>query len=151
MARRNLGPLISEHRVKIKKEVKNLLSIAANESVNFFTENFRRQGFLDRSLTKWKKRKKNVDPGRGVLIGKANRGGRGSRLYRSIARGRTTKNEAVIGVKGKAAVYAGVHNAGLRAGRGKGFKMPKRQFIGRSKKLDDKITRLISRRISKIF
>jgi phage gpG-like protein len=26
--------------------------------------------------------------------------------------------------------YAAIHNEGLRAGRGKGFKMPKRQFMG---------------------
>jgi len=30
------------------------------------------------------------------------------------------------------AEYAKVHNEGLRAGRGKGFVMPKRQFIGKS-------------------
>jgi phage gpG-like protein len=36
-----------------------------------------------------------------------------------------------VHVKGKDGVsYAEVHNAGLRAGRGKGFVMPKRRFIG---------------------
>ena len=92
-----------------------------------------------------------MDPGRGVLIGKANKNAIGLRLYRSIVRSRLTDREAVIGIKGGANAYAGVHNSGGRAGRGRGFQMPKRQFIGRSKKLDDKITRLISRRISKIF
>jgi phage gpG-like protein len=32
-------------------------------------------------------------------------------------------------------IYGKVHNDGLRAGRAAGFKMPKRQFAGQSRKL----------------
>lgn len=38
-------------------------------------------------------------------------------------------------------VYAKVHNEGLRAGRGRGFKMPKRQFIGKSQLLNQRINK----------
>ena len=47
--------------------------------------------------------------------------------------------------------YAAVHNEGLRAGRGSGFTMPKRQFIGESKELTDKIQNLIETEITKIL
>lgn len=36
--------------------------------VNFFKQNFRRQGFLDGSLTPWQKRSLNIGQSRGVLI-----------------------------------------------------------------------------------
>ena len=39
--------------------------------------------------------------------------------------------------------YAGVHNDGLRAGRGKGFIMPKRQFIGFNDTTDKIIKEII--------
>lgn len=34
--------------------------------------------------------------------------------------------------------YSAVHNEGLRAGRGRGFRMPKRQFMAHSSKLAEK-------------
>ena len=47
--------------------------------------------------------------------------------------------------------YADVHNEGLMSGRGTGFKMPKRQFMGDSKLLDKKIQRRIGTRINQAF
>ena len=47
--------------------------------------------------------------------------------------------------------YAIVHNEGLRAGRGKGFKMPKRQFIGESAVLNNKISLIIDEELTKIL
>ncbi len=38
--------------------------------------------------------------------------------------------------------YSAVHNEGLRAGRGKGFIMPKRQFIGEYPGMDKTIERI---------
>jgi phage virion morphogenesis protein len=40
-------------------------------------------------------------------------------------------------------VYAGVHNDGGRAGRGAGFQMPQRQFLGLSVENEDDLTALI--------
>jgi phage gpG-like protein len=48
-------------------------------------------------------------------------------------------------------IYAPVHNEGLNAGRGKGFKMPKRQFIGKSVLMMRKITTKIESRMLKIM
>jgi len=48
-------------------------------------------------------------------------------------------------------IYAAVHNFGLKAGRGKGFTMPKRQFIGDSEELNDKIKDIIETKVNIIF
>lgn len=47
--------------------------------------------------------------------------------------------------------YAGVHNEGLRAGRGKGFIMPKRQFIGDSPEVHKTIENIIHENMDEHF
>lgn len=47
--------------------------------------------------------------------------------------------------------YAAVHNEGLKASRGKGFKMPKRQFIGHTDQLTQIQKDIIQTYISKIW
>lgn len=46
--------------------------------------------------------------------------------------------------------YGRVHNEGLRAGRGKGFIMPKRQFMGPSDELNKLIISEINRKLNQI-
>jgi phage gpG-like protein len=146
--KRKLSPLLMQSQKAFKKDTLKILTLASNEAVNFFHDNFRRQGFLNRSVKPWKPRKV-VDAGRGILIGK----GGGDKLSNSIARTAVSlvKKSATIGIKGDPIKYASVHNYGLMSGRGKGFKMPKRQFIGESKSLNKKIIRLIDKRLRKIM
>ena len=68
-------------------------------------------------------------------------------LYNSV-RHRVEPARAVVYNKVE---YAAVHNEGLRAGRGKGFTMPRRQFIGKSKALDGKIRKIITTTINDIL
>jgi phage gpG-like protein len=154
---KKLSPQLEKAQAKLKLESKVILAQASNEAVNFFKANFKRQGFLDRSLHKWKPRKKVKkkgkfvanDPGRGILIGKGS-----GKLKRSIARTALSTKRAIIGVRGKTTPkYASVHNFGLRSGRPKGgsFDMPKRQFMGESHDLSKKISRLIEKRVKKIL
>lgn len=140
----NLASLLENDDDGFKREMRKLPKLIANEAVNEFTENFRRQGFKDQSTRKWKQRKGNTDPGRGILIGK----GGGNKLSRSIRKLRASQKRVIVG---STIHYAGVHNYGLKAGRGKGFTMPKRQFIGHSKALSDKIIKLIKKRTDKGF
>ena len=49
------------------------------------------------------------------------------------------------------APYGRVHNEGLRAGRGSGFIMPKRQFMGHSRQLDRLISHAIETKLKKIL
>jgi len=145
--RNKLAPQLAEDQKKFKADIKKILVIASNEAVNFFQDNFKREGFLDRRVRTWKSRKV-IDPGRGILIGK----GGGAKLFDSIARTGLSYRKVTIGIKGEAIQkYASVHNFGLRSGRGKGFKMPKRKFMGESRVLNKKIVRLIKSRIKKIL
>ena len=133
-----------------KSNWQKLPRVIANEALNEFRENFRRQGFQDSGTTKWKERKNNVDPGRGILIGSmsAKKTGSGKKLSRSLKQIKISQRKIVVGSTVK---YAGVHNYGLRSGRGKGFKMPQRRFIGHSRNLSSKIRNLILRFTDKGF
>ncbi len=150
---KKLSPQLIAARKRMKAEQKKILTVAAEEAVQFFQDKFsEREGFLDTRVRKWKPRKredktfKTKGTKRGILIGPG-----GGTLWRSISRTSLNSKRTVIGIKGKANKYASVHNYGLRAGRGKGFKMPKRQFMGESKTLNRKIVRLIKKRIKKIL
>jgi phage gpG-like protein len=47
--------------------------------------------------------------------------------------------------------YAKVHNDGLKTGRGRGFKMPQRQFIGHAEELANIQKKIIKTYISKLW
>ena len=138
---------------KLQQEAQKACEAALTDMMvtaqNHFTENFRKQGFDDRSVEKWKPRKRTERSRagqRGILIGK----GTGV-LRRSIAKRKTSKYSGLIFIIGNANRYAKVHNDGLRAGRGKGFIMPKRQFIGDSYNMFQKIDRKVKQRLERIF
>jgi len=143
---KKLSPQLKAALLKVKASNHIVLAQAATTAVNHFKANFKVGGFVDRGVDKWKPRKGNKDPGRGILIGKGS-----GRLKRSIKRTALASTRAVIGVSGSPIKYASVHNFGLRAGRGSGFTMPKRKFMGESSKLNEKISRLIKRHVKKIL
>ena len=140
----------------LKNERRNLSKVVGNEAVNFFTMSFRRQGWKDGNLTKWKPRKgekaktsqtkRLSKDGRGVLIGK----GTGEKLSRSIKITLLTKNKIIVSTS---KIYAQIHNEGLRGNAfGKySFQMPKRQFMGRSKDLDKNTRHIIKQRINRFM
>ena len=68
-------------------------------------------------------------------------------LYNSIE---YTVSDADVVIENRVP-YAAVHNEGLRAGRGEGFQMPRRQFIGESKELNEEIKEMIENELSKIL
>ena len=109
-------------------------------AVEHFKENFQQEGFVNNGLKKWQKRKHEKTTDREVLTVSSDLGS--SIDYR-------TENGKVI-VESDLP-YAEVHNEGLRSGRGKGFTMPKRQFIGESKELTEKIENVIKQELDKIL
>ena len=115
----------------IERRIAN--DIIAVEAEDFHIKNFRNEGFTDVTLSKWPARKKeDKNPKkRALLIGVGTGNLRGYAI-----KGRTHGNQVdfIFPID-----YAIVHNEGLRAGRGKGFDMPKRQFVGQSAYLDKKI------------
>lgn len=138
-----LSRAIKDDARAVVKQFRGIMKLIGNIAINEAKDNFKRQGFMDRTVKSWKPRKK-PDPGRAILV-------KSGTLRRSIRRINVSNKRVTIGVKGKAAVYGGVHNHGLRAGRGKGFKMPKRQFLGESHTTNKKIVNLIKKKIKKGF
>lgn len=137
---------------KARKALENAVVEVGNTAKNFFVENFRKQGFDDKTVQRWKPRKRTTyrtksgrivnDTTRAILVKTGD-------LRRSIIR---VPNRAAMSVKIQTdLIYAKVHNEGLRAGRGKGFNMPKRQFIGDSYNLNEKVKAVIVKRLDKVF
>lgn len=118
-------------------------------ALNHFTKSFRDQGFTDQHLETWKPRKRlrqrDSDSGRGILIGK------GTGNLRKLRKQNIGKYKTRILANEAARKYARVHNEGLRAGRGSGFQMPKREFVGFSSVMNRKIKQKINSKIHSIF
>ena len=127
---------------KFRREVPIII---ANNSKNHFLMGFRRGGGMtDGSLSGWARRKKQ-DKRRGnrallVLSGQ---------LRNDLDIRKTTINEIVLGTEDT--IYASVHNNGEKAGRGAGFQMPKREFLGDSRKLDRKNGKLILKKLKLLY
>lgn len=114
---------------KLERQILN--DVIAVEAERIHAENFRAEAFIDTPPQKWKPRKKaDKNKAKRALLVKTG----------------TMKGHALKGrVRGDAVEfvfpleYEKVHNEGLKAGRGAGFQMPKRQFVGESKVLTDRI------------
>lgn len=152
------------------------------EAVRHFKDNFRKEGFVNGGLHKWKEVKRR-DPSspwygfdykgdkRGDFPGKTN--AKGKRKYRkrlnfsraatkrAILTGPTAELQDSIAYDaspGKVSIYsdkpyAAVQNDGgtIKVFGKHRVQLPKRQFIGHSKELDDKITKTIDNTIKEQF
>lgn len=132
------------------KEFDSIIPLMVNDmgqiALNHFTKSFRDQGFTDESLQSWKPRKRvrgRNDAGRAILVK--------SGALRKLRKRNVGKYKTMILPNEAAREYASVHNNGEMSGRGRGFKMPKRQFIGYSGKMDRKIKSKLNTRIKRIF
>ena len=145
------GAKMMEFSIKdMDRRFTTLPKLIANEAVNEYTANFTRGGFKNKVTVPWKPRKRfnqKNDAGRGVLIGSKSMDetGSGKSLFRSIVKKKVSQRSVLVGSNVE---YAAVHNYGLMSGRKSApFKMPKRQFIGRSTHLNNKIRKLILKRL----
>jgi phage gpG-like protein len=127
-----------------KPQLEKVVDAMGVLAANHFTTSFRNQGFTDESLQRWQPRKRTERSrmgNRAILV-------KSGRLRRSIR----SKRFGFLAVKIYTDVpYAKVHNDGERSGRGRGFKMPKRQFIGYSGVLNRKIISKLDVTIKRIF
>jgi phage gpG-like protein len=142
---------------QIRRELLTLPIEAGNIAVNHFKEKFT-GGNQHWEGAAWEKRKprghrrkdgtfvaakaRRSDQ-RNLLVGKGS-----GRLKKSIRITSATADSVGIGSD---VPYAEVHNEGLRAGRGTGFQMPKRQFMGMENSLEKKIDELIENKLNNIF
>lgn len=110
--------------------------------ISMFKRNFLTQSFFG---VKWKDVRRRTHPPKGKKGQAAAR--------RQILVGSTGNLRRSLGYKvgsgyvefGTDAEYGAVHNQGLKAGRGKGFTMPKRQFIGHHAEVDKEVRKAIER------
>lgn len=134
------------------------------EGTNFIKENFAKQGFQDGSLRKWQPRKTTDKQGRDLTRYRTNRVGRvggltkfgrrnqpnrpiltgfasgGNKLRHSIQSTKDAKSVTWRSYK----TYAERHNEGLKG-------MPKRQFMGKSKTLEQNIERMLTKQLDKLL
>ena len=134
---------ISQLSAEAEAVIKNIRMDIGKMAVDHFTENFQVEGFVNSTTEPWKDVKRRTDPRV-----------RGARSTRKILTGDTGNLGRSITYKvgpGENQVtifsdipYASAHNEGTStAGRGRHTTIPKRQFIGRSQKLDEKIQKEI--------
>ena len=144
------------HRLRAFSALNRTLPILVGEHAkNFFIKSFKNQGFEDNGVKKWQARKGEIGVGglsrikkktkssRAILIGEGS-----GNLMKSIR----IESASMRRIKIVSDVdYAKIHNEGLM-GKAWGkhpFKMPKRQFIGKSATLNREITDIITKNIKK--
>ncbi len=139
---------LRQHKEQLSRLITRTLPVkAGTEAVNHFRDNFRKEGFVDSSLQPWKpsKRKSNPkhpDQAYNTLMSRRNN------LYKSI-RKETAPGKVTVYTN---VPYAAAHNEGTnRAGKNHCLRIPKRQFMGHSKQLDDKVRRMIDGEVRKII
>ena len=132
-------------------------------AVRMFKENFQNEGFFGERWKEVKRRQDTWERG-GKKVKNPTTGARRARkiltgdtgdLGRSIQVREAANRRTVVWTNpaefsGKEP-YGRVHNEGLRAGRGEGFTMPKRQFIGVHEKLMKAITDGLQKKVSEII
>ena len=117
------------------------------EMEHHFRDNFRKGGFVDGGLHRWKPAKrinqaKGASGQYGTLLSSRNH------LYNSIKH----RWEPYTAIVETDVPYARAHNEGTNnAGRGHKTRLPKRQFIGDSRELNRKVQDLIRRETDKIM
>jgi phage gpG-like protein len=153
---------------KARKAMEAAIVDVGNTAKTFFRQAFVKQGFEDKSVVRWQKRKVFEKKGRGKFA-KNDDGKRDKSVVRSVKAGRgilvksgdlqksiirNPENRAALTVKISTDLdYAKIHNDGLM-GKAWGkhpFKMPKRQFMGDSYNLNEKVKAVIVKRLDKIF
>jgi len=129
----NLGKVENGGRTAMERS----MILIGNEAKNFFVASFRKQGFDDRNVQPWKPRKKEGKrKGRAILVDSGD-------LRRSIVREPANKTQLSVKISTDLP-YAKVHNEGTS-------KMPKRQFMGDSYKLNEMCKKIIISQLDKIF
>ena len=126
--------------------------IAGKEAVSFFKKNFQNEAW---GRTKWQevKRRKSEKTKGAAKIRRILTGATGD-LGRSIEVKETSPGTVIVWTNPVAfsskVPYGRVHNEGLKAGRGKGFMMPKRQFMGNDPELNKIIIEKLEAKLKEI-
>ena len=130
---------------KAKQAMKETIVIIANNAKNHYVRSFKKGGFTDDTFNAWKPRKsKTNNTGRAILV-------KSGDLRRSII-DRINLGQLKV-VFQSDLPYAAIHNYGLM-GKAWGkypFKMPQRQFIGKSGQVDKMAIKTLENKIDSLF
>lgn len=132
MSVNNNVQVIIKQQQELKRGIQKWFNDAERESIKFFKQSFTNQGFTDNSLKRWKSRKKQV--GWPILR-------KTDKLYDSIKVTGRGKDYFIIGSDVTYAIY---HNDGTN-------RLPQRQFIGDSQKLELKLIDLFNKIVKNTF
>jgi phage gpG-like protein len=136
-------------------EIKRKLPIRlAVQIEKHFREGFEKGGGqTDDSRGGWKTRDEDTEKkelskfggkSRGILV-------KSGKLRRDVKQREAHFNAIRIATSNTTIDYAEVHNRGLKSGRGSGFTMPKREFIGASIVLEGRNNRMISGELKRML
>lgn len=129
---------------KARGAMESALVLIGNEAKNHFVSNFKKGGFEDKTVTPWVPRKKqDKRAGRAILV-------KSGDLRRSIIRGLISKSQLSVTIKTDLK-YAKIHNDGGMTGRNRRGIMPKRQFIGGSYNLNEKVKKVLIAKLDSVF
>lgn len=123
---------------RIASVKRSLPTEIAATGTRFFVENFDKQGFQDATLVPWSPRKNNSQAGRKILI-------KSGRLRRAVNRSvrEKTYRRVIWRITSSEVPYAARHNDGIN--------MPKRQYMGESKALNNRFKSVIISQYNKAF
>lgn len=150
---------LAHFKIKVKQAQGDLPRIAANEAARLFRENFQEEGFFGEPWEEVERRKSKVVKYKtksGKVKTKTVKIGKGADGKRKILTGRTGNlgRSISIRVEPNMAIvysdlpYSAAHNEGTStAGRGRRTKIPKRQFIGNHRIVQNAILTEIQKRI----
>lgn len=158
---------LQSHFNRLKKEFQYLFddyapAIVGKTAVSFFKQRFKIEGWeragdwqqVQRRMSSWTRGGKTVkNPYKGAKLSRKILTGDTGDLGRSIEIMKMSSGSVTIWSRpiGSNKVYARVHNEGLRAGRGTGFIMPKRQFMGMHPELNDLIIKELERKLKQML
>lgn len=120
----------------------------ANTAKNEFMGNFTAQGFDGKKWKEVKRRSSGKGPFQNILQGKGS-GRLRKDVANSVSRGRRNSRLSYTLIVQNP--YAAVHNDGLQSGRGRGFKMTQRKFVGTTQVLRKKIGIKIQQKLRNIW
>lgn len=132
----------------VDRAINDSLSIMGKDAKIFFEDSFKKEGFTDERFEKWQPRKGQIRGGLGAALKVGHKNTKptltDTRKLRKSLKLLTHFKRAIIETT---IPYAAVHNEGLRTGRGRGVKMPKRKFMGNSKTLEKRMLAKLTAKI----
>ena len=151
---------LKERLTALEERIKeDALKIIGNTAVRMFKENFQEEGFFGQRWREVKRRQPQrsrrgsgrapVDAQRKILTGTGD-------LGRSIEVAETGEGRVKVWTNpdimtGSKEPYGKVHNEGLPAGRGAGFVMPKREFMGDHPKLQEAVKEALEKELGSLL